>query len=133
MFCLNNKETVTDQMFGSSQLSITHQSGLSFQSVLISIKLFARTQTHWQIRTHTHCAKWCVFTACSFPLSNCWLREQGQERERKEGDRKREGGLAGSVFVLKRNSPLACNWRQRKRERRGRERQQKLLGWGRVG
>ena len=68
------------------------------------------------------------------------MREREQERERdrekesrREGDRKREGGFTGSVFVLERNSPLDCNWRQRKRERGGRERQQKLLGWGCVG
>ena len=57
-------------------------------------------------------------------------KEKGSERG---GDRKGEGGFAGSVFVLERNSPLGCNWRQRKRERGGRERQQKLLGWACVG
>lgn len=61
----------------------------------------------------------------------------------------------GSVFVLERNSPLDCNWRQKETEkegevgggggeggdrgerreekREGRKRQEKLLGWGCVG
>ena len=42
-------------------------------------------------------------------------REKGGGRERCY--RKREGGLVGSVFVLERNSPLGCNWRERERER----------------
>lgn len=77
------------------------------------------------------CDKWCVFAACSFPLSNS--QQRGRERERKKrrkpgesgnkeregqkrwgegrGYRKGEGGVVGRVFVLERNSPLGCNWR----------------------
>lgn len=71
--------------------TVAHTSGLIYHSLhLASLRK--------QIHNSIHCDKWCVFTACSFPLSNSQQRKRTGESGKKEREKGRnDGGREGAI------------------------------------
>lgn len=103
------------------------------QSVYGSFGLSVR-QCRTHVHAHTHTGTHAQVSGVCLQLVHFHSATLSAEKSERGRERSEERGrVAGSVFVQERNSPLGCNWRQRRRERGGRERQQKLLGRVCVG